>query len=138
MRSGTGLETQPRHYYQTNKGTLAYVFTAKLEKTIRATLAHERSLSLFVEDGCDPLYADPFYAYNGYVVAFADITAYISRLLPEEQGDPLIVTLTRALKKRTQIAFDLAEARVKDGFAKRAQQMRASSNATYRIDDVER
>ncbi|KAL5634451.1 hypothetical protein ACGC1H_002491 [Rhizoctonia solani] len=124
--------------YESNKEALPYVFATKLEKTVRSILAHEERLPSCVEDGCDPLYADPFYAYNGYVAALADITAYIDRLLPQEKNDPFIATLTRTFEKRRQIAYGLAEARVKEGFARRIQQIRTSSNATRGFNDVER
>ncbi|CAE6437832.1 unnamed protein product [Rhizoctonia solani] len=124
--------------YESNKEALPYVIATKLEKTVRSTLAHEEKLSSCVEEGCDPLYANPFYAYNGYVAALADLTAYIDRLLPQEKNDPFIATLTRTFEKRRQIAHELAEARVQDGFARRIQQIRTSSNATRRFHDVER
>ncbi|KAH7341250.1 hypothetical protein B0J17DRAFT_714446 [Rhizoctonia solani] len=125
-------------FYNTNKEAIPYVFATKLEKTARATIKLEEDLSSAVQDGYDPLDADPFVAYNDYVETFADITSYIRRLLPEERRDPFVVTLTRALERRTQIALEVAETRVQGGFARRVEQMRSGSNANHGVDELER
>ncbi|KAJ1308072.1 hypothetical protein OPQ81_002138 [Rhizoctonia solani] len=117
------------YMYEANKQILPYVFANKLQRTARVTIAHEEHISSLLADGCDPLHPDPFSPYNGYVLAFADITAYISRLLPEEKDELFVATLSRMLEKRSQIALDMAEARVQNGLARRLERMRASPNA---------
>ncbi|CUA70907.1 hypothetical protein RSOLAG22IIIB_04397 [Rhizoctonia solani] len=119
--------------YESNKNELPFVFTTKLKRTVVATIAHEEALSHHVGDHCDP-----YYAYNGYVAALADITAYISKLLPEEQNDLFIATLTRNFEKRRQTALEFAEARVKHGFAMKICQKGGSPNLTRRFKNVKR
>ncbi|KDN40236.1 hypothetical protein RSAG8_08299, partial [Rhizoctonia solani AG-8 WAC10335] len=109
------------NYYEYNKVVIPYVFGANLQKTIRATVEHEECLADIAEfgDGGDPFYANRFFAYNGYVAAFVHFTAYIQRLLPEEQTHPFIATLTRAFANRTQVSLDMAEGRIRDDPARR-------------------
>ncbi|KAG8690894.1 hypothetical protein FRC11_008336 [Ceratobasidium sp. 423] len=124
--------------YNTNKALLPYVFANKLERTARATRDHEENLCSLIEDGYDPLYDDPFLPFNGYERAFTDIITYINRLLPEERTDWFIATLTRSLEKRLRIAHEMAEVRVRDGFARRLEQLRAVSGPNGGVQTPDR
>ncbi|CAE6488138.1 unnamed protein product [Rhizoctonia solani] len=95
--------------YENNKGSLSYGFGVKLEKAVRAIKEHEKRLVSKVTN--DPVYANPFSAYNGYVAALADITAYMQRLPLEEQKQPFLLTLANTFEQRRQISLELAEAR---------------------------
>ncbi|CAE6457195.1 unnamed protein product [Rhizoctonia solani] len=102
--------------YDTNKERLPYVFSSQLSKAVGFTVKYEESLESLTEDDWNHINHGPFFLYQGYKCAFSSIITYISRLLPEEQEDSFIATLTRSFDKRLKVAHEIDVNQTKGGF----------------------